>query len=87
MVDAVYVELHRCNSLDMHRLHISSLMHVLAQAFTQLAVVGDLGGRRMQARGEWTEDYARWRRRNSIAPDAKVHFQLKMPFQLAVIEA
>lgn len=41
------------------------------------------GGVRMQARGEWTEDYARWRRRNSIAPDAKVPFQPKTPFQLA----
>ncbi|DBB01698.1 hypothetical protein WJX77_004961 [Trebouxia sp. C0004] len=27
---------------------------------------------RFQDRGQWTEDYARWRRRNSIAPDAKV---------------
>ncbi|KAL0034006.1 hypothetical protein WJX79_002466 [Trebouxia sp. C0005] len=27
---------------------------------------------RFQDRSQWTEDYARWRRRNSIAPDAKV---------------
>lgn len=25
-----------------------------------------------QDRGQWTEEYARWRRRNSIAPEAKV---------------
>ena len=40
----------------------------------------------MQDRGQWTEDYARWRRRNSIAPDAKVPSLLRLPLQLCDVQ-
>ncbi len=40
----------------------------------------------MQDRGQWTEDYARWRRRNSIAPDAKVLSLFSSPNQLCTLQ-
>lgn len=31
-----------------------------------------MGCVKLQDRGQWTEEYVRWRRRNFVAPDAKV---------------
>lgn len=47
-----------------------------------ILVGADVNVRHMQDRGQWTEDYARWRRRNSIAPDAKVLSLFRLPTQL-----